>query len=500
MKIVFVKPFNDLNPRYIPLNYLVLGSVLKEKGCKVKIIDSVIDRNWKSTLLREGKDASAIGVGCITADVKYAYEICEFSKENLPDVPIVWGGIHATLFPEQVAASKLVDYAVHGEGEKPLCELLDALERGTDTTRIKGLAFKKKPEGVQINPRPEFVDLNSLPETDYDLIDLNQYFSGTQRFLPYQSSRGCPHRCAFCVNPLTGNSVYRSKTAEKVVDETKRLAEKYKLDYVYFIDDNFFVDFNRAKKFAELKIASDAEYTWFGECRVNYFAPYGPIDEKYLELLYKSGLRSMTLGAESGSEKMLAYIDKDISPEQITNSAQKLAKYDISAGYSFIIGYPNEDEDDLMQTVSLAKKIRKINPHAFFAMSILTPYPGSKLTEDLKKKGLFKEPTSLEEWASKETVDLYTNRFVGKPWQKNKRLLEAISYCTQVGYNTYDDKTIGNLVQGLKVWRYPDLFFIYLARKRFEGLYFDLLVEDKLFEGWTQTKKLLYHRLWKKNF
>ena len=182
----------------------------------------------------------------LTSEIPDAYTIMKFIKEN-SNVPVVAGGWHCTLFPEQMADSPYVDYVVAGEGEEHLLKIADTLKKG------------EKPENNIFQKM--MLDLDGLPMPDYEtdenierfissyLTDkLSEYVKQPMRWLPYESSRGCPSQCTFCINVVTDNTRYRKKSAEKVISEIESIVRKHNLTHVKIIDDNFFVDIKRVRK------------------------------------------------------------------------------------------------------------------------------------------------------------------------------------------------------------------------------------------------------------
>jgi anaerobic magnesium-protoporphyrin IX monomethyl ester cyclase len=464
-EVVLVKPLNDLGVSPIPLGLLHVGTSLEAKGYKVKIVDANKDPNYKDTLGRKLNKALYVGITCLTTEVKNALEISDYIREK-SDTPIVWGGWHPTLFPLQTCADESVDFVCLNEGDDTAVRLAETLEADSSPENIEGLAYKTDGK-VKMNPPRKYVDIEKLPLTNYDLVDLSQYnISGNirkQRVLPYQSSRGCPHRCGFCINTVACNNVWRAKSAKKTVDEIEVLIRKYNLDYIGFLDDNFFVSKQRVVDICREMIARKLDVEWMAESRADYFDRF---DHAFLELMVKSGLVQLNIGAESGSPRILSLLDKDITVEQVLKSATMLSGYPVTPVYCFMLGIPTETDIDIRSTVALAEKIRKICPRAEYRMAVLTPYPRCKLTDRLIAMGLFKEPASLREWASDDIRELYTDRFAGKPWHSNPRLLENLSYFSGLAYETYSDELIRMCIKNFDVLKFPNIFFIFMSRLR----------------------------------
>lgn len=484
-KVLLVKPINDLGSRHMPLALLHIGTVLEKAGYSVKIVDATRDLNYKDIIAAEVRSALLVGITCLTTEIRSAIQISDYIK-RIANVPIVWGGWHATLLPEQTCHDRSVDFVCIGEGEDMIVKLADALRDGRPLDRIDAMAFKHGPR-VRLNRQISHVNLEELPPIDYDLVDVSQYVqtdpTGT-RTIEYESSRGCPYRCRFCTNVVGGNQKYRAKSARKVIQEIQRLIRKYKVNRISFVDSNFFVDLRRVHEICEAMIGSGLNVKWSAECRADCFPRF---TQDFLDLLARSGLSHLTIGAESGSQRILDLFRKDITVEQIILSAQMLGKYDISPGYGFIVGTPWETNDDIFASIGVAKKIKQLCPRARYAFSVLTPYPKSEIADELVRAGLLKEPEALREWTTDSARRAYTGfagSHSGKPWNRNPEFLERLSYFSGLAYNTYSDSEIRYYFRRFDLRIYPNLFCVLLARLRMRFVFFGLPIDQILLSWW----------------
>jgi radical SAM superfamily enzyme YgiQ (UPF0313 family) len=424
-KVLLIRPKNVYNyNNYPPLNLICIGSVLKEAGYDVKIINSFIEDTPLKVIKKELDGALFVGVTLSTSEIPDGYRIIKFINEN-SNVPIVVGGWHCTLFPEQMAESELVDYVVAGEGEEHILEIAKALERGkVPLNKI----FHKK-----------VVDLNTLPFPDYSIDKhietfINDYLTDPlsniakhpMRWLPYDSSRGCPSRCTFCINVVTDNTRYRKKDAEKVVEEIKCMVEKYKITHLKIIDDNFFADIKRVRNICNGLIRENLDITWDAECRCDYFNDR-MLNNETLKLVREAGLIQLTLGIESGSTRTLGLMKKGITSDQAENAVKKCNEYGIIARSSFILEIPGETVEDIKQTIKFINKLKKY-PYFSWGVNTFRPYPKCELTTNLLKKGYLKEPESFEEWIDKGIIDLYTAAEYIRPWQADGHFSESAAY------------------------------------------------------------------------
>lgn len=396
-----------------PLSILYMAAILEKNGYNPIIIDGDFD-NYKEKIT----EAICVGISALTGhQILNGMEITRYIKKKF-DMPVIWGGVHPTLHPEQTLET--ADIVVRGEGEITFLKLVEAISNNKPIDHILGISFKKNDLIVNNSDR-KYMNMDEIPDINLDLVNLHNYRSSnlSSKNIALQTSRGCPHKCAFCYN-MEFNSVWRAMSPEKVLQIVKNLQDKHKINGVVFWDDNFFVSSQRVKEICELFIKNELDLKWEGDCRIDYLLR---MDDEMLKLLKKSGLSAMFLGAESGSSKILKQINKGITPEQIIESAKILKKYDLYGWYSFMLGFPNETKQDVSDTLDVMRTINKIYPHANTSIKIFTPYPGCPLFQTSINAG-FKPPKSLQEWGQ------YNVENVNTPWPKHS-FSAHFSLCTR---------------------------------------------------------------------
>ena len=474
-KILLIRPQNIYNyNNYPPLSLISLASSLKFAGYKVKIINSAFEKDHLMAIGAELDDALFAGITILTSEIPDAYNIMRFIKEN-SNVPVVAGGVHCTLFPEQVAGSKYVDYVVAGEGEEHVVTIADTLESGE---KPKNKVFIKN-----------MLDLDKLPMPDYSIDEhINRFIGGyltdklsenarkPMRWIPYESSRGCPSKCTFCINVVTDNNKYRKKSSAKVISEIEFIVKKYGITHIKFIDDNFFVDIKRVKEICLGIIEKGLDITWDGECRCDYFNDK-MLNDETLELCKKSGLVQFTLGIESGSPNTLKIMKKGITPEQALFAVKKCNDHKIIARSSFIIEIPGETIEDINQTVMFINRLRSF-PYFTCGIGTFRPYPKCELTEGLIKKGYLTEPDNLEEWTDRKIIELYTSAEYVRPWQVNGSYSESVAYFI----NMESAVRLGNYQIESFIDRIKNNLFIILARLRNRFLFYRLTIDMELYK------------------
>lgn len=474
-KIVLIRPKNVYNyNNYPPLNLILLGSKLKAAGFEIKIINCAFETDHLATIKKELEGALMAAVAILTSEAPDAYEVIKFIKEQTK-APVVVGGWHCTLFPEQMAKCEYVDYVIAGEGEDHILEIATALKEGR---KIEQKIFPK-----------QILDMEKLPFPDYSLDEhietfinsyltdkLSEFVPQPMRWLPYESSRGCPSRCTFCINVVADNRRYRKKSAAKVLAEIEQIVKKYRLTHLKILDDNFFVDCDRVRAICAGIIKLGLNITWDGECRVDYFNET-MLNDDTLALARESGLIQLTLGIESGSPHTLKLMKKGITPQQAEHAVKKCDEHGIIPRSSFILEIPGEKLGDIKQTVAFINKLRRY-PLFTCGVGTFRPYPKCELTQQLLKEGYLTEPKDFKEWTSRAIIDMYTASEYVRPWQVNGKFSESAAYYL----NMESESRVGN--HQLDNWRdrLLNTAFITIARLRNRFMFYKFPVDKLLFK------------------
>lgn len=474
-KILLIRPQNVYNyNNYPPLNLICIASKLKSVGYKVKIINCSFEKDYLKTIGKELDDSLFVGISLLTSEAPDAYVIMRYIKEH-SNVPVVVGGWHSTLFPEQMADCKYVDYVIAGEGEVQIVKIAELIKN------------QEKSDNKILHKQT--LDLDALPFPDYDtdenierfinsyLTDkLSEYVSQPMRWLPYESSRGCPSYCTFCINVVADNRRYRKKSADKVVSEIEYIVKRHNISHLKIIDDNFFVDIKRVRTICEGIIKRGLSITWDGECRCDYFNDR-LLNDETLKLAKKSGLVQLTLGIESGSPHTLKLMKKGITPEQAEFAVRKCDEHGIIARSSFMLEIPGESLDDIKQTILFVNRLRKY-PYFTCGVGTFRPYPKCELTENLLKEGYLREPPDFAEWTDKDIIDLYTSAEYIRPWQVNGKYSEAASYYQ----NMESAVRLGNYQIDRKIDKAKNTLFMLIAKLRNKLIFYKFQYDINLYK------------------
>lgn len=487
-RILLIRPENIYNYNNYPsLGLISIASVLRKNDYQVKIVNCALEEDSLATINKELKNCLFVGITLLTSECPDAYKIMSFIKKRT-NIPIVAGGWHCTLYAEQMKESGLVDYVVIGEGEEHIKEIAADLREGR---LIHKKIFYRKYLNLNTLPVPDYSQDADIEEfiNNYLTDKLSECITKPIRWLPYESSRGCPGRCTFCINVVSNNRKYRKKNAEKVVSEIDYIVKKYHLTHVKIIDDNFFVDIKRSRQICQLLICRDLGITWDAECRCDYFNNE-MINDETLFLLKKSGFVQFTLGIESGSLRTLELMEKEITPEHAEFAVKKCNEYKIIARSSFIIGIPGETREDICKTNIFINRLRQY-PYFTCGVQTFRPYPKCKLTQELVKQGYLKEPKSFVEWIDKKNVDLYVAAQFIRPWQIDGKYSESIAFYQTMESGSY----LGKHLINKKVDYLKYLIFTFLAKLRNRtGFYrfpFDKEMYKRFFTNFYQRKQKL---------
>lgn len=298
-------------------------------------------------------------------------------------LPVVLGGIHPTLRPEESIAAPGVFAICVGEGEHPMLELCDALAAGRDPSGIRNLWVRHDGE-VRRNPlRPLITDLDALPFPDRDLFDFNRLL----RQFPeaeFMGSRGCPYRCAYCANHALvqlyrGKGRYvRYRSVDNLLAEIEQVLALYKpIEWLGFHDDTLTLNPNWLREFAEKFPARIGARFW---CNSTARA----INEDTAELLRRAGCYEVRLGVESGNDHIrMEVLEKKVTREEIVRAFKLLKEAGIRR-YAFnMIGLPFETPATMEDTLRLNQEIR---PDEVFC-SVFYPYPGTRAEDICREHG-----------------------------------------------------------------------------------------------------------------
>ncbi|MBN1872070.1 MAG: B12-binding domain-containing radical SAM protein, partial [Candidatus Omnitrophica bacterium] len=385
----------------VPYGLLSIATVLKKAGHNILIYDENVQDYTLERLM--SFNPAAVGLSVLTGpSIQRAIELSKRIKEKAAEVTVIWGGVHPSLLPDETIREDYIDYIVMGEGERTVLNLLRHIQNPSQfpIEHVEGVCYKRGGNAIK-QPRREFIqDLDELPDPDWGLIEVEKYIrldkQSNLRRINLCSSRGCPYDCSFCYNrAFNRDRKFASFSAERIAGWIKYLKERHGIGYFKFWEDNFTVDKQRLRDFCRTLTQREFDIKWACESRVD-------IKEEEFRMMKESGCDEIGFGVESGSPRILDFINKRIRLEDVEYACNKCLEVGTKSRLYFMVGIPTETIEDFEMTLSLTKRL----PHFGLEYMFYRPYPGTRLYQYSVDKGLFRPPESLEKWA--QCSELYS--------------------------------------------------------------------------------------------
>ena len=288
--VFFVASFSSVEAT-APLGILAISTPLLNAGYDVRIIDSTISSDYKKEVLREVRDALCLGISVVTGPMIHeTVEIAKAVKKWNPDFPVILGGWHPSLLPQQTLEAECVDIIVRAQGEQSMLEIAERLRDDAPLDDVLGIGFKRDGKLYLTAERP-LKTLDKMPSKAYQLADFDGYERVCgRRWAMYVSSLACPFNCFYCTNAGVYGRKWNALPVDQVVEETIALTRRYHLELLWMADDNFLVDLKRSLEIAEGLIRAGANFKWSVQATTNLTARLS-IEE--LSLLRRSGLHQI---------------------------------------------------------------------------------------------------------------------------------------------------------------------------------------------------------------
>lgn len=388
--ILLIRPNStgDKKDTYItfPLGIGYIAAVLQKEQYNVSVIDLTIeDVNYEELKNRiKALCPDIIGISALSYSYAQVKKLAAYLKSFL-SCKIILGGHLADHSCEMVLNKTAVDICVIGEGEETIVDLLKNINK---LDAVDGIAYKKYGEVITTYPRVPIMDLDTIPFPAYELFDIEQYIKlddvylskkhikkGVHKKMSMEAGRGCPFNCHFCSKIFTK---VRKRSVDHLISEIKFLQEKYGIDTFWFQDELLFSNKKYIFEFCD-KI-KEMEIGWYGNARIN------TVDEEIIKKAKENKCLEVAYGVESGSSTILKNMNKKITPTQIVKTLTDSIKIGLPFDMGMILGYPGENNQTILETVNLFKKIG----YPVLRFRYITPYPGSELYDMCIKDGLIK--------------------------------------------------------------------------------------------------------------
>lgn len=418
-----------------PLGLVYLGTVLKEKGFQVKILDAdahnlnheailAVIKNWTPDL---------VGISSVTLTIESALQLAEKIKTEKTAIPIVLGGHHISVLPQEtIRQSQAVDIGVIGEGEETIIKIIDYLEDKISLNNIPGIIFRQNERITETKKRRLLENLDALPVPDYSLLNnyTKIYRPAVHRAILKKpcvsviASRGCIYNCNFCCRTID-NSTLRVHSVDYVIKLLRNLVKKFQIRSFVLEDELFYIAQEQIKEFC-LKIN---EY----KLNLSWACPSHPdiINEQILPHMRQAGCKQIYFGLESGSPKILDILGKNINLKETETKLKLIKQHGIGSAGTFMLGCPGETEDTLQETMKLILNY----PLDYIIVYAFQPTPGAKIFKEYKQWGVFDttfskqnqvDLTFIPTGLAKETIENYRRLIYKKFYLHPKRIFSGL--------------------------------------------------------------------------
>jgi len=379
---------SDVKSSSPPLGILSLASMIRHYGYPVTVLDAHAEGLTIDQIKEQIQTFSPdiVGITAMTVMISAAASIAQMAKEVDSDITTVLGGVHVTAEPiETLKRYPVFDYAVIGEGEIVFTDFLEALHQHRHPSTVTSLVYREG-ETINVNPRRAFFKgLDEFPPPAFDLVPnlFNHYrlsVFGTKKFksVGLVTSRGCTGKCTFCDLGVVGRG-YRSNTADYLIDLMKDVYAKYGVTDFLFYDDLFVGSRPRLTEICKTIIKEKLPFTWSCCARVDF------IHVDMLKMMKDAGCWMIEYGIESGSQRIIDSMRKNITKEKIRETINATHDAGITTKGNFIFGNPGETHGSIRESIDFACSIKL----TYFQHTFLTPLPGSELYETAGRYGTF---------------------------------------------------------------------------------------------------------------
>ncbi|NOZ24383.1 MAG: radical SAM protein [Planctomycetes bacterium] len=379
------------------VTFATVAAPLIEAGHQVEVVDLDVYPSPLKTLKRrlDRLEPHIVGLTAVTPLYANLLRIAKLVREWRPDVSLVAGGVHITLFPEAAVEEAGLDMAVIGEGDFTLRDVLDS----KDPLDTPGVCLRDDGEVIHTSPRPLIQDLDSLGMPAWRLYDIRRYHA--THLLEIRSpgglietSRGCPFGCTYCDKTTFGRT-FRAKSVGRTIAEIEHML-RVGFREIHVVDECFTMDMERAKEICREIIRRGLRFPWsaFG-VRVDR------LDNELMALLKRSGCHQLGFGVETGNAEVMKRIRKRITLDQVRRATGLAHRHGIETLGYFMLGLPGDTEATMQDTVRFA-----VDSGLDLAkFSITVPFPGSPLYRELEASKAIKS----RDWRLYSQHNVYEN-------------------------------------------------------------------------------------------
>jgi len=392
---------------------------INNKGEKVVIDEETYLKNYSPNhevykeIMSAVKDfgPEIVGISFMTANSNSGYYLAKMIKNYNSAIPLIAGGTHPTLLPEEPLRKAPFDFVVRGEGEETITDLINAVKDKKDIGSVLGISYLKDDKIVHNPNRPFIQNLDKLPFPAFHLMKDAQ--KNTYACTGITTARGCPFKCNYCASNLMWTRNVRFRSPANVVEEIKDRHNRLGVKNYSFNDDTFTLRSAFVEEICKRILELPFKITWHCDTRGD------TLNIGVLKLMKKAGCNHVYLGLESGSPKIQKMIKKNIDNAKIKTAVKMARKAGIETTVYFMAGFPEETAEDLMQSITAMEDIKP--DHAIW--SILTPYPGTEIWDMARKQGLVSLDTDWARFFHHSSRNFF-NTISKESWEKMLGLIE----------------------------------------------------------------------------
>jgi len=364
---------------------------------KYNLIKKKIDLGEKTKEIIKKHNPDLLAFSVLTDEYKVAKTISKVAKSYRKDIPILWGGIHATSNPETVLQNDFVDYICIGEGIEAFKEFLETYHSNGDLLKIKNIWGKNSGEIIKNDLRPLKNNLNDLPYLDWTIFDKRQFCKPFHGKIyvggEHMTNWGCPNKCTYCINHYlhdlyknAGGYKIRRYSNRRIIDELKWLVDKWGIEFIKFFDEDFLIrPFNNLEELSTM---------YRDEVNVPFWIETNSlvVTEEKVKLLKNMNCAGASLGVETGFPARKELLHRKDTEEDIRRAFSLFKKYDMKTTAFNMLGLPFETRETYMRRINLNLIADAQTP----TIGFFYPFSNTKLREIAIENGFF-DPNDEEE-------------------------------------------------------------------------------------------------------
>jgi len=373
-----------------PMGLLYVAGGLEQAGIAVEVYDAQADGRSLEEVLRSSAP-DVVGITCTTALVTSGLHAASLVKKHDPRIPVVVGGVHPTVRPDEILGDPSVDLAVRGEGERTMVEVVEALAAGRSLEGVEGVSYCDGDRVIHNPPRRLERNPDNLPWPARHLVPMHVYkmspdWSVRRPFDLVFTTFGCPFRCMFCAAQTVSGGSYRRRSIGSVMAELDDVVARYGIRSLLLGDDSFASSRDHAMELCEAYVSRGyhRRIPWFVSTRVD------SVDREILQAMKRAGCGLVSFGIESGVQRLLDRIGKKITLEQSVRAVRLAKEAGLRVRATFILGIPGETHDESLETIRFSRTL----PVDQVRFALATPFPGTDLWRIAEEEGTLK----VDDW------------------------------------------------------------------------------------------------------